>query len=150
MSRQAGAAHRDTAASDPPAAPVSPAELNAMLGDGAELAILDVREELIYSGSHLLHARSAPLSRLELVVPRLVPRRSARIVLVDGGDGLAERAASILGRHGYAHLRVLEGGVAGWSAAGYVLFSGVNVPSKAFGEVVEHVAATPSIDAADL
>jgi rhodanese-related sulfurtransferase len=122
----------------------------AMLADGDELAILDVREELIYSGSHLLHARSAPLSRLELKVPNLVPRRGTRMVLVDGGDGLAERAAGILGRHGYEYLRVLEGGDAGWSAAGYLLFSGVNVPSKAFGEVVEHAAATPSIDAAEL
>jgi rhodanese-related sulfurtransferase len=152
MSRQVGAAARDggAAAGAASAAPVSPAELMAMLVDGDELAILDVREELTYSGSHLLHARSAPLSRLELKVPCLVPRRATRIVLVDGGDGLAGRAASILGRHGYEHLHVLDGGIAGWSAAGYVLFSGVNVPSKAFGEVVEHAAATPSIDAADL
>jgi rhodanese-related sulfurtransferase len=149
MTRQPGAAAHGGGAA-PLAVPVSPAELDAMLGDGEELAVLDVREELIYSGSHLLHARSAPLSRLELKVPGLVPRRATRIVLVDSGDGLAERAASILSRHGYGHLRVLAGGVAGWSAAGYVLFSGINVPSKAFGEVVEHAAATPSIDAADL
>jgi rhodanese-related sulfurtransferase len=146
MSAGAAAHHGNAAASGP----VSAAELRAMLADGEELAVLDVREELIYSGSHLLHARSAPLSRLELTVPRLVPRRGTRIVLVDGGDGLAERAASILNRHGYDHVRVLDGGVAAWSAAGYVLFSGLNVPSKAFGEVVEHAAATPSIDAAEL
>jgi len=121
-----------------------------MLTDGEELAILDVREELVYSACHLLHARSAPLSRLELIVPRLVPRRATRIALVDDGDSLAERAAEVLGRHGYGDVRVLDGGVAGWSAAGYVLFSGVNVPSKAFGEVIEHAAATPSIEAADL
>jgi rhodanese-related sulfurtransferase len=30
------------------------------------------------------------------------------------------------------------------------LFSGVNVPSKAFGEFVEHASGTPSIDAAEL
>ncbi|MFL5058999.1 MAG: rhodanese-like domain-containing protein [Xanthobacteraceae bacterium] len=146
MSAGAAAHHGNAAASGP----VSAAELRAMLADGEELAVLDVREELIYSGSHLLHARSAPLSRLELTVPRLVPRRGTRIVLVDGGDGLAERAASILNPHGYDHVRVLDGGVAAWSAAGYVLFSGLNVPSKAFGEVVEHAAATPSIDAAEL
>ncbi|HKG01416.1 MAG TPA: rhodanese-like domain-containing protein, partial [Xanthobacteraceae bacterium] len=144
----AGAAAHDGNATA--SGPVSAAELRAMLADGAELAVLDVREELIYSGSHLLHARSAPLSRLELTVPRLVPRRGTRIVLVDGGDGLAERAASILRRHGYPNLHVLDGGLAAWSAAGYMLFSGVNVPSKAFGEVVEHAAATPSIDAAEL
>ena len=121
-----------------------------MLGDGEELALLDVREELIYSRSHLLHARSAPLSRLELRVPRSVPRRDTRIVLIDESDGLAQRAAKALGRCRYSNLLVLEGGQAGWTKAGYVLFSGVNVPSKAFGEVVEHESETPSIDALEL
>ncbi len=144
------AARSGDTATVPSAAWVSAAEVMAMLGDGGELAILDVREELTYSGSHLLHARSAPLSRLELRVPRLVPRPATRIVLVDDHDGLAERAGAILRRHGYNNARVLAGGNAAWSAAGYVLFSGVNVPSKAFGEVVEHAAATPSIDAVEL
>ena len=129
------------------ARPISAAAVKSMLADGGELAILDVREELIYSRSHLLHARSAPLSRLELRVPRLVPRRSTRIVLVDDGDGLGQRAAKILANHGYAKLFILDNGVTGWTDAGYVLFSGVNVPSKAFGEVVEHENGTPSIDA---
>ena len=121
-----------------------------MLGDGEELALLDVREELTYSQSHLLHARSAPLSRLELRVPRLVPRRTTRIILVDGGDGLTERAARILIAHAYTNVFILAGGIGAWSEAGYVLFSGVNVPSKAFGEVVEHASGTPSIDAVEL
>jgi rhodanese-related sulfurtransferase len=129
---------------------IEPAAVRAMLADGGELALLDVREELIYSERHLLHARSAPLSRLELRVPALVPRRSARIVLCDNDQALAVRAAAILRSHGYTNIFVLKGGMSGWAAAGYELFSGVNVPSKAFGEVVEHETATPSIDAAEL
>jgi rhodanese-related sulfurtransferase len=132
------------------AQPIAAAELRSMFDDGDELAILDVREELIYSDSHLLHARSAPLSRLELRVPCLVPRRATRIVLVDDGDGLAERAAAVLARHRYDNLFVLKDGLAGWSMAGYMLFSGMNVPSKAFGEVVEHESRTPSIDVTEL
>jgi rhodanese-related sulfurtransferase len=121
-----------------------------MLADGGELALLDVREEQVFSESHLLHARSAPLSRLELRAPLLVPRRAARVVLVDGGEGLAERAAQVLQRHGYTDLSVLEGGIRAWDEAGYMLFSGFNVPSKAFGELVEHAGGTPNIDAAAL
>ena len=121
-----------------------------MIDDGGELALLDVREELTFSRAHLLHARSAPLSRLELMVPCLVPRRATRIVLLDDGDGLAERAARILARHGYACLFVLDGGVSAGERAGFVLFSGMHVPSKAFGEVVEHQAGTPSIEATEL
>src|SRR5882672_10530210 len=112
--------------------------LRAMLVDGGELALLDVREERVFSESHLLFARSVPLSRLELRMARLVPRRGTRIVLVDDGDGLAGRAADVLARAGYTDVRVLDGGNAAWAAAGCELFSGVNVPSKAFGEYVEH------------
>jgi rhodanese-related sulfurtransferase len=121
-----------------------------MMGDGGELAIIDVREELIFSRCHLLLARSAPLSRFELKFAQLVPRRATRIVLCDDGDGLAERAAAILARNGYADLSLLDGGVAAWEAAGFELFSGVNVPSKAFGEFVEHACGTPSIAADEL
>src|SRR6478736_3967693 len=124
--------------------------LKAMLADGRELALIDVREELVFSQNHLLFARSVPLSRLELRFARLVPRRTTRIVLCDDADGMAERAVGILARAGYTDVAVLDGGVAAWAAAGFELFSGVNVPSKAFGEFVEHASATPSIAADEL
>jgi rhodanese-related sulfurtransferase len=129
---------------------VSPSDLRRMLGDGGELALVDVREELIFSQNHLLLARSVPLSRFELNFARLVPLRATRIVLCDDGDGLAERAAVILARNGYGNLQILAGGVAAWGAAGFELFSGVNVPSKAFGEYIEHARGTPNISADEL
>ena len=129
---------------------VSAATLKAMIGDGGELALLDLREELTFSQSHLLHARSLPLSRLELRLPLLVPRLGTRIVLIDDGDGLAVRAAPLFARYGYRDVAVLDGGNPAWADAGFPLFSGVHVPSKAFGEVVEHASGTPSIDAAEL
>src|SRR5256885_5847103 len=124
---------------------LNPAALKAMLADGEELALVDLREELTFSKNHLLFARSVPLSRLELTFAGLVPRRSTRIVMCDDADGLAERAADILARAGYTDLRALDGGVPAWARAGFGLFSGVNGPSKAFGEVVRHASATPTI-----
>jgi rhodanese-related sulfurtransferase len=121
-----------------------------MLTDGREVALVDLREELIYSQNHLLWARSIPLSRLELKFARLVPRLNTRIVLIDDADGLAERASQILADAKYTNLHVLKGGVAAWAAAGFELFSGVNVPSKAFGEHVEHRYETPSVSAQEL
>jgi rhodanese-related sulfurtransferase len=121
-----------------------------MIGDGGELALVDVREELIFSERHLLLARSIPLSRLELKFAQLVPRRATRIVLCDDGDGFAGRAAAILTRNGYTDVAILDGGVDGWAAAGFEVFSGVNVPSKAFGEYIEHESGTPNISAAEL
>ena len=130
---------------------VAPAELKAMLADGQELALLDVREEGEFSRrGHLLFAVCLPLSQLELRLARLVPRPATRIVLCDAGGGVAERAASRLSRCGYNNLSILAGGIDGWAAAGYELFTGVNVPSKAFGEYIEHHDDTPRIEAKDL
>src|SRR4029077_3445810 len=89
--------------------------LKAMLADGRELALVDLREELIFSQNHLLFARSVPLSQIELTFAGLVPRRGTRIVLCDDADGLVERAADILARAGYTNLHALDGGVAGWA-----------------------------------
>jgi len=129
---------------------VSAREVKAMLRDGEELALLDVREEGAFGQGHLLFAVNLPLSRLEFRLKALVPRRRARIVLCDGNDGLAEAAAAKLRRFGYQNVSLMAGGTEAWKAAGYELFSGVFVPSKAFGEVVEHSCRTPNIGAAEL
>jgi rhodanese-related sulfurtransferase len=130
--------------------PVTAAAVKAMLDDGAELALIDVREELTFSQNHLLWACSVPLSRLELRFAQLVPRLTTRIVLCDDKDGLVERAANILAGAGYTDISYLDGGVAAWTEAGFVVFSGVHVPSKAFGEFVEHDSGTPSVSASEL
>jgi rhodanese-related sulfurtransferase/predicted metal-dependent enzyme (double-stranded beta helix superfamily) len=127
---------------------IAPAELKAAIRDGEELAILDVRDEGRFAEKHLLFAACAPLSRLELLIDRLVPRRTTRIVLTDEAEGLAHGAAKKLARFGYRHVSVLRGGVGAWEKAGYELFSGVHVPSKAFGEIVEHELDTPRLAAA--
>jgi len=130
--------------------PLAPPALKTMLAAGGEVALIDLREEGVFAQRHLLFARSLPLSRLELSFARLVPRRATRVVLCDDNDDLAERAGKILACAGYTNLFALAGGVASWEAAGFPLFSGVNVPSKAFGEFVEHTRGTPSIGAEEL
>ena len=129
---------------------VGAAALREWIQDGAELAILDAREEGEFGAGHLFWAVPCPLSRAELRIPVLLPRIGTRVVCVDDGDGLAERLADLLEGLGAADVHVLEGGVPGWAAAGYVVFTGVNVPSKAFGEWVEHHFGTESVDAPEL
>ena len=98
----------------------------------------------------ILLAASAPLWRLELLIDRLVPRRDTRIVLVDDDETQAHQAAAKLTRLGWTDVSVLAGGTDGWERAGLELFSGTNVPSKAFGEVIEHEKHTPWIDVEEL
>ena len=124
---------------------IEPQTLRQWLSDGDELALFDVREEMVFGRGHLLYASCLPLSRLELKADALAPRRSVRIVVCDGGEGYTNRAAARLIELDYSNVSVLAGGTAAWKDAGFELFSGVNVPSKAFGEIVEHEYGTPSV-----
>ena len=47
-------------------------------------------------------------------------------------------------------MQALAGGIRGWKDAGFTLYKGVNVPSKTFGELVEHEYDTPRITATEL
>src|SRR5215831_19452120 len=129
---------------------ITPAELRERYQAGGEIAIVDAREEGSFHERHLLMAACLPLSQLELIAPGLLPRRSAPIVVCDDGEGLAERAAARLIQGGYTDVSVLAGGVKAWETAGFPVYSGVHVPSKAFAEVVEHEYGTPWISAEEL
>lgn len=129
---------------------VEPRELRDLIDGAGELAVLDVREEGVFSRGHLFRACSTPLSTLELSIHRLVPRKTTPIVLCDDDEALAMRAVSVLRGLGYEDLAILRGGIDAWGRAGYEVFTGVNVPSKAFGEFIEHRDGTPSIAADEL
>jgi rhodanese-related sulfurtransferase len=125
-------------------------QLKAQLHDGGEIALLDAREAGVFARRHLLLASCVPLGRLELLIDDLVPQRSARVVWCDDQEGLALHAAERMSTLGYHDVAVLDGGLAAWETAGYRVYSGVHVPSKAFAEVVEHEAGTPYLTAPEL
>jgi rhodanese-related sulfurtransferase len=124
--------------------------LHDWITDGHELALLDAREDGEFGTSHLFWAVPCGLSRKEIRARALLPRLTTRICCVDDGRGIAEHLAEWLELIGATDVSVLDGGTKAWGAAGYVLFSGVNVPSKAFGEWVEHHYGTESVDPAEL
>ena len=130
---------------------IDAATLADWLLDGGELAVLDAREQGVFLESHLFHAACIPLSHLELLLPSLVSRLDTRIVWCDDGKaGLAERAARRAAELGWTNCSVLRDGTAGWATNGGELYAGVNVPSKAFGEFVEHTYGTPRMPAAEV
>jgi rhodanese-related sulfurtransferase len=124
--------------------------VRAKLLEREEIAFLDVREEAPHAEGHPLFAANMPLGRLELEAWTRLPRRDVPIVTFDAGEGLAERAAVRLAALGYTDVAVFDGGLDGWKAAGGEVFIDVNVPSKAFGELVESVCHTPSFSAKEV
>ena len=129
---------------------VTAATVKAWLSDRDELAFLDVRELGEYGEAHPFFVVPCAYSVFEARVAEIAPRRDVRMVLVDGGDGIADLAAVRAEALGYTAVHVLEGGAPGWAAAGYTLYAGVNVPSKTFGEILEIERHTPRKSAAEV
>ena len=117
-----------------------------------EIALVDVREEEPFAQGHPLWAVNLALSRLELEAWTRIPRRDTPIVVYGEHEGtdLAPRAAAVLGELGYSDVGLLSGGLAGWIGAGGEIFRDVNVPSKAFGELVASRCRTPSLAAEEV
>lgn len=115
-----------------------------------EIAFLDVREEAPHAEGHPLFAANLPLTRLELDAYSKLPCRDVPIVTFDNGESLAVRAAEVLLKLGYRNVASFEGGLDSWKAAGGEVFIDVNVPSKAFGELMESVCHTPSLSAEEV
>lgn len=132
--------------------PVNAHTVKQWIHGKTELALLDIREHGLFGEDHLFFATPLPYSTLESHAPRLMPRQAVRIVLY-GSQTDSEtvlNAAQALQRLGYTDINYLEGGIEAWKAAGYGTFAGVNLPSKTFGELIEHTQHTPSISAKSL
>lgn len=128
------------------------ASVRAALLARTEIALLDVREEDPFAQAHPLWAANLPLPRIELDARRRIPRLDTAIVVYgeDEGVDLAPDAAQRLEALGYTNVRLLQGGLRAWQEAGGELFRDVNVPSKAFGELVEAQRHTPSLSAQEV
>ena len=129
---------------------MTPAEIHLAWKARLEIAVIDVREERLFALGHPLFASCLPLGRIELGMHDLIPRTDTCVAVYDDGGGLAAEAVRLLREWGFTNVSELDGGLAGWVAAGFELFEDVNSPSKAFGELVEHYAATPHVDAREL
>lgn len=130
---------------------ITPAALRSLLtGEDSydrEVAVLDVRSPLARSRGHLARSSGVPLHVLEQRVTALVPRRTTPVVLA-AEPALDAWAAGILAGLGYDDVSLLDGGAAGWAAAGERLHTGSGVRPKTLGEQVERDLATPTVDPA--
>jgi len=125
----------------------SPQTVRKWLFDGREIALADVRENGHYGDGHPLFAISMPYSVFEARLLALAPNPAVRLVVYDNDDGIALHAARRATDLGYTNVSIMAGGAAGWAAAGYTLYEGVNVPGKTFGELLELQHHTPNLTA---
>src|SRR6202453_265224 len=120
------------------------------VGQGHELAVLDLRDESAFAKGHPLFATNLPLRRLEAEVTRFVPRKSVRLVLVDDGSGQSAKGAAILGRLGYADINILKGGIPAWLEGGVNGLPTFDIPGVIFTVAVADQREPPAITVQDL
>jgi len=104
---------------------ISCAELQLRLAAGGPLHIIDILPPEEYAATHLPGAQNACVYEVVFLdrMTELVPDRSLPLVLYDatGRTRAAAIARDKLLAAGYTEVHILEGGLAGWCAAGYPL-----------------------------
>jgi rhodanese-related sulfurtransferase len=120
------------------------------LGQGRELAVLDLRSVEAFAKGHPLFATNVPLATLERNAEHFVPRKSVTLVLVDESETTEKEGAQILAALGYTDIAVLAGGLAAWLADGRNGQPTFDIPGIIFSESVRDAESTPSIDAVEL
>jgi rhodanese-related sulfurtransferase len=124
---------------------VTGAELSALMAGPSPHAVLDLRERAAYEGGHIFRATNLPRRLLEFRLSQLVTAKRTPIVLCDADGRLAALALPAVRAMGFTDVRVLDGGLDAWRREGRGTITGINVPSKAFGEWALHTLRTPQI-----
>lgn len=129
---------------------ISCEDLAGLMDSDQLYAVFDVRERGEYNECQIANSTSLPRSQIEFRVAGLVPERNVPIVVYDDGDARAPLAAATLLQLGYEKISILDGGLSAWQSEGRPTVSGVNVPSKAFGEKVHHERSVPDLSPEEL
>lgn len=129
---------------------ISCRDLAALMASETLYAVFDVRERGEFNVGQIANAISLPRSQIEFRIAELVPNPRIPIVVYDEGEGRATLGAQSLAEFGYENVSILEGGLPGWRKELLPTVTGVNVPSKAFGEKVHHERTIPEISPEEL
>lgn len=110
-----------------------------------EHILIDVREKGEFVHQHIFRAVPIPRGLLEFRVPQRVRDHDTPVIVYDDDGHRAQLAAQRLELMGYTDVRLLEGGVDAWRAAGGRTDYGTNVPGKDYGEKVAVQRKTPHL-----
>ncbi len=101
--------------------PLTVVQLKDALEHGRIDLLIDVRSEEEYAQGHIPQARNIPLDRLGDRLEELAPYQEKRIALICRSDRRSHNAAQRLARAGFAHVRVVSGGMEEWQAKGWIV-----------------------------
>lgn len=93
----------------------------ARIEAGDDFHLVDVREDREFAAGHLPGATHIGRGVLERDVEKVIPDKSAEIVLYCGGGYRSALAADNLQRMGYTNVLSMDGGFTGWQNAGHLV-----------------------------
>jgi rhodanese-related sulfurtransferase len=94
------------------------ADVRARLDAGESFEFIDVREDGEYAVDHARGARHIGRGILERDIEKLIPEKTAPIVLYCGGGFRSALAAESLQKMGYTNVISMDGGICAWRDAG--------------------------------
>ncbi|MFF3604170.1 rhodanese-like domain-containing protein [Streptomyces sp. NPDC002463] len=101
-----------------PATSLTPAALHRLVQDGSAPRLLDVRTPGEFRTAHIPGSYNVPLDTLREHRAELLNHLDEDVVLVCRSGQRAGQAEKALAEAGLPNLRVLEGGIVAWEAAG--------------------------------
>lgn len=123
----------------------------AWLADGAELAVLDIRDPAEVGYASPLFATNVPSEELQSKISRFIPRKVVRTVLIDANDGKATDHTKQLRAAGWPNVFALEGGIPAWTAKhGEQGGPTFDIPGVDFTLAVQREKGTPVVTATEL
>jgi rhodanese-related sulfurtransferase len=96
----------------------SPLQATQMINRGRSTAIVDVRTPAEFAAGHLRDAKNIPLADLGTRIGELDKAKVKTVILVCQNGTRTDKAARLLKTAGFEDIYGLEGGIAGWTAAG--------------------------------
>lgn len=94
-------------------------EVKRKLDEGQNFVFIDVREDNEWDVDHAAGAQHLGRGIIERDIEKVVPDKSAEVVLYCGGGFRSALAADNLQRMGYANVLSMAGGIKAWRDAGY-------------------------------
>ena len=98
---------------------ISAAEVKQKLEVGDEFNFIDVREDNEWAQDHAAGAAHLGRGIIERDIEKVVPDKSAEVVLYCGGGYRSALAADNLQKMGYTNVLSMAGGIKAWREAGY-------------------------------
>ena len=99
-----------------------------LAGRDNDFVVLDVRERATFDTDHIPGSRNVPRGQLELLVDKVLPDPTLRIVTVCEYGKVSTLAAATLRELGFRRAAALDGGLKTWRDSEYPLETGIAQP----------------------